>query len=578
MRISNTPIIVDEFQYVPGVYIYLLSHLHSDHTSGLNPSWCNGTIYCSHVTKALLIHKFHVNSQLVCSLEEDETHQIPLDTTGKVTMQLTLIDANHCPGACMFLLNGYFGTILCTGDFRFDPLMLQHRALQNVSIDHLYLDDTFLDPDYDFPARKEAGMEILNIVNRYDENTHFLIGSDALGREELFIALANTLKSLVVIVDHERLQTLSILRTMMDIPNIFTNNVSDGRITVVAKKDVNVQNIQKYRSERPTIGICASGWSLRAISEYRKFKHPWIHRVAYSLHSSFSELIQFVQFLKPCHIYSSSRHDNTNIHKYLSQYCSSTHERKTIVIPRSVRIHMESKTKKLFPTVSVSSPLARNLLKQTNVKPKGLYIAPPPSSSIQPKQCLDLPLTNEQNIVTNALQEENNKEQSLSIHLLLELMDEETEQSQHAEPIPKEKKKHLSPLPVPSNTKKLGVIFSSSPYKRKSKTARDISASSSQSLFCFSEPFNSSNDDSNSSKNQTNKRKREEPVNSPLQAEQELSDNNNNNNNNNNRKVSSLMPFHRRKKQLSKQQEMVLKLLGNKPFIVDTIDFSWNTL
>ncbi len=102
----------------------------------------------------MLLEKFNVNPDLVVVLEEDKTHNIPLDMNShKVTMQATLIDSNHCPGACMFLLEGYFGTILHTGDFRFDPLILQHEVLRNKKIDYLYLDDTFLDPAYDFPSR-----------------------------------------------------------------------------------------------------------------------------------------------------------------------------------------------------------------------------------------------------------------------------------------------------------------------------------------------------------------------------------------------------------------------------------------
>lgn len=29
MRIVGTPILIDEFKFIPGVYIYLLTHLHS---------------------------------------------------------------------------------------------------------------------------------------------------------------------------------------------------------------------------------------------------------------------------------------------------------------------------------------------------------------------------------------------------------------------------------------------------------------------------------------------------------------------------------------------------------------------
>ena len=36
-------------------------------------------------------------------------------------MTVTAIDANHVKGSAMFLFEGYFGTVLCTGHFRYSP-------------------------------------------------------------------------------------------------------------------------------------------------------------------------------------------------------------------------------------------------------------------------------------------------------------------------------------------------------------------------------------------------------------------------------------------------------------------------
>ena len=55
---------------------------------------------------------------------------IYLDEVRKEQMVVTALDANHCPGSVMFLMQGYFGTILHTGDFRYKPEMITDTCLQ----------------------------------------------------------------------------------------------------------------------------------------------------------------------------------------------------------------------------------------------------------------------------------------------------------------------------------------------------------------------------------------------------------------------------------------------------------------
>ena len=49
----------------PCFVVYPGHFVSPDHTAGLNPSWNHGTIYCTEVTKALIVHKFGVNPNVV---------------------------------------------------------------------------------------------------------------------------------------------------------------------------------------------------------------------------------------------------------------------------------------------------------------------------------------------------------------------------------------------------------------------------------------------------------------------------------------------------------------------------------
>lgn len=58
-----------------------------------------------------------VKEEWIHPLEPDEPYLLPMDDIGKEKLTVTLIDANHCPGSVMFLFQGYFGTILYTGQY-----------------------------------------------------------------------------------------------------------------------------------------------------------------------------------------------------------------------------------------------------------------------------------------------------------------------------------------------------------------------------------------------------------------------------------------------------------------------------
>jgi DNA cross-link repair 1B protein len=111
------------------------------------------------------------------------------------------MDAYHCPGAVMFYFKGKMGTVLHTGDFRFSekmfnvesvfPMYKRNKELRAISadVDYLFLDNTFADPEYDFPSREEAYLGLKEIVKSH-ENHRIFAFSYYLGKEEVFVNLA----------------------------------------------------------------------------------------------------------------------------------------------------------------------------------------------------------------------------------------------------------------------------------------------------------------------------------------------------------------------------------------------------
>ena len=129
---------------------------------------------------------------------------LPMDTPTEIHgARVTLMDANHCPGAVLLLFELSNGrSVLHTGDFRYEPSMLSHPALLRAraagSLDTLYLDTTYCDPRWTFPDRDvacEAMAEIVRRELRREPRTLFLVGSYAVGKERAVRAVARAARS-----------------------------------------------------------------------------------------------------------------------------------------------------------------------------------------------------------------------------------------------------------------------------------------------------------------------------------------------------------------------------------------------
>ncbi|CAB4376901.1 unnamed protein product [Rhizophagus irregularis] len=171
-KLPDTSITVDAFKYgkIPHCTAYFLSHFHSDHYNGLTSKWSNGLIYCSTVTGNLVIQKLKVARNFVRKLPMND--EVSIDSNNDITV--TLIDANHCPGSALFLFklkdkSGRIKRYLHTGDFRACPRQVLHSAIvqpQNPAIDILYLDTTYLNPQYCFPAQEQVVNAVIKLIRK----------------------------------------------------------------------------------------------------------------------------------------------------------------------------------------------------------------------------------------------------------------------------------------------------------------------------------------------------------------------------------------------------------------------------
>ena len=265
--------------------------MHADHTVGLTSSWNTYKIYCSEVTRRLVIAKLGVNSDLVVGLPLDECVIINLDEAGKETMTVRLIDANHCPGSVMFIFEGYFGKILYTGDFRYCERFATHSAMEGKQFDVLYLDNTYCDAKCAFPTRTQATVNILEIIRGHPK-CKVVIGLHNLGKEMLLHTIAVLFKTWIG-VDPVRKETLKLL----EMPNVFTCDVDKVRIRVVKSHEITKKNLQFWNSQEPTIAILPTCLYVGATNPYANVENLFV--VPYSDHSSFEELRKFVQISKP---------------------------------------------------------------------------------------------------------------------------------------------------------------------------------------------------------------------------------------------------------------------------------------
>jgi len=320
-RITGTDFCVDGFHYAKASLTknYFLTHFHSDHYGGICSSWDVGTIYCSLVTASLVSQQLGVDKKYI--------HPLPMNTPTLIvsknkTVTVTLIDANHCPGAVMFLFQVGRRNILHVGDFRWSrEQMLREAALQpivsqTVGLDELYLDTTYCHEKYQLPPQSKTIRAIIEAFGNELTNgkrTLHLFGAYTIGKEKMFLSVAEHYGKQVY-VDKRRYKILSVLNLREHHKKLLTTNKEDADVWVVPMGHLNMKKLPEYfaicnskpfcKPYEKIVGYRPTGWSLSrtGIISCRNSKNMSIYSVPYSEHSSFPELVDCLECLKPAKI------------------------------------------------------------------------------------------------------------------------------------------------------------------------------------------------------------------------------------------------------------------------------------
>lgn len=305
-KIPDTGFTVDAFSYgvIPGCTGYILSHFHYDHYTGMTKSFSQ-PVYCSKITANLVISKIKVKESFV--------HTLPLNEATVVNgVELTFLEANHCPGSVLILFKLRDGrAFLHTGDFRADPSMEKYPALRGVGISQLYLDTTYCNPTYAFPPQSEVIDFTVNLVRRElqrNPSTLIVCGSYTIGKERIFIAVADALGCKICVMRDKK----NVLDCLEDISlrERISLNFTDSCLHVLPMNKLNPKALLEHSGKlKPSYGnilaIEPTGWTFSKVSCLQEIRPKYnrdgikIYGIPYSEHSSYLELQRFVQFVKP---------------------------------------------------------------------------------------------------------------------------------------------------------------------------------------------------------------------------------------------------------------------------------------
>lgn len=324
IRPPGTRFLVDGFAHdLDGCEHWFLTHFHADHYQGLTKKFDRGIVYGTPTTIRLVKERLGVDARRLRPIRIGQR----VDVDG---VDVTFIDANHCPGAAMILFefpnNPRAAPVLHTGDFRFHEGMRDDPHLRKAAerAPVLLLDTTYcsLDQD-DFPTQKHALRAMTDALRSEavfaGHRRLFLFGTYTIGKEKVFFEAAKALGQKVY-VGKAKLAVLNAIELTKEEKSLITTNDAKTNLHVVPMGSTSFKkmaSIMKYYKTRfdSVIAFKPTGWTFSAQSKTsrstkRRQRGKLVqYGLPYSEHSSLNELRSFVRFINPRKIFPHVNND-----------------------------------------------------------------------------------------------------------------------------------------------------------------------------------------------------------------------------------------------------------------------------
>ncbi|KAJ8526311.1 hypothetical protein K7X08_028788 [Anisodus acutangulus] len=307
---------------------HFLTHAHKDHTQGIS-TYASYPIYCSQITKTLVLQHYpQLEGSFFVGIEVGQCIVIK-DSDGDFTV--TAFDANHCPGALMFLYEGKFGNILHTGDCRLTIECLQQLLLKYVGtpgkepkcqIDCIFLDCTFGQSPLKMPSNQSAIQQIINCIWKHPQAPTVYLTCDLLGHEEILVHVSQTFGCKIYVNKAKTPECFQALELM--VPEILSEDPSsrfqlfDGFPKLYQRAEAKIAEARSDSQHEPLIIRASAQWYAcddgtsdierrkkeRCDQPVRDIFGVW--HICYSIHSSKEELEWALQLLAPKWVVSTT--------------------------------------------------------------------------------------------------------------------------------------------------------------------------------------------------------------------------------------------------------------------------------